>query len=104
MVTWWREILGAPPHYTAGFMPQSGATETVAWGVSPPSAVLEVVLAFASEASLVVELRSQTKVGEDHRPESAASSLGVRARRKDAVGTGQGVPRLKQLGGSKRNR
>jgi hypothetical protein len=75
VITWWRETLGAPAHYRAEHMPQSGATETVAWDVSPPSAVLDIVLAIAEAASLVIELRSPTSVGVDIRPSSAAGPL-----------------------------
>jgi hypothetical protein len=82
VITWWREPLDAPTHYAAEHMPQSGATETVAWDISPPAATLEMALAFARAASLTVEVSSMTSVGRNERPTTGASALGVRARRK----------------------
>lgn len=41
---WWREELRQPPFYERSPMPQLGATETVAWEVAPPIAVLAKAL------------------------------------------------------------
>lgn len=81
IVTWWRDVLGAPQHYSADRLPQSGATETAAWDRSPPTAVLDALLAHAAALSIDVELHRATAVARDERPESLASTLGVRKRK-----------------------
>lgn len=81
IITWWRNELNAPAHYTAERMPQSGATETVAWSIATPSEVLEMALALAAAADLSVRVISQTATARDERPTSEATGDGRRVRR-----------------------
>lgn len=81
IVSWWRDVLSVPQHYSADRMPQSGATETAPWESSPPTTVLDVLLAHAAAMSIDVELHRATAVARDERPANDASNLGVRKRK-----------------------
>src|SRR5690606_25066500 len=81
IVSWWRDVLKVPQHYTADRMPQSGATETAAWQSSSPTAVLDALLVHAAAMGINVEMQGATVVAHDERPVSVASSLGVRKRK-----------------------
>ena len=82
IITWWRDELDAPPYYPADRLPQSGATETVAWSTAPPSAVLEAAYRLADIAEITLGPRTTTPVARDERPAAEASRVGVRIRRR----------------------
>ena len=78
IISWWRDELGAAPHYTHKEMPQYGHSETVARDVMLPADALELAVTFAAEWGISALPHPSGMI--DIRPIESASAEGRRAR------------------------